>query len=323
MEGSNIIGEKENIQVSIMQRKKNIRLFIILLVLCVVTVFVSLSDSGTKEDLDKKLFVIPNTDLVKKIEIERKGVTNVLTLDRRQWKLNKKYTADLAKINDLFVILGESSVRRKAAQKEQIVLKKKIKDHGAFVKVYDEPDILTSFYVLGNDKGTLTYFMKENGEAYVVNIPGHNYQIADLFELNTKGWRTRYVFASNWTTLEKMEIKYPINNNEGFSINYDKSGYYIPGITELDTVAMYGYLEQVSYLQVKDFVSDQSSTLKEPLLQISVQDVGENAIKLNFFTSSENQIIGQIDSKEWAEFYASDVAQLMKSKQDFESRKDE
>lgn len=285
--------------------------------LIIVTFSVAYYNPSTTADFDKNSFALTNTELVDRIEISGSEIENILTLSGRQWKLNNEFMADLVKINDLFTIIEKINARRKVLGNEKEKLLTEFVKNGIEVRVFSQDEILLKYKITENEKKTLTYLLNDEGEVFVGNIPGHNYHIAKLFILNTKAWRTNYVFASNWTTLEKMEIFYP--EKQGFNILYDPSGYYVENIQELDTAKMYNYLEQVSFLQVTEFLDDEPEVVGENQLNITVEDAGNNTISLSFYKNEGGNHYGLIDSLEWATFRSKDVESLIKSKSWFEN----
>ena len=138
-----------------------------------------------------------NAQTIDQVVISKRGDTISLRAEGRKWTLNDTYTANLARMNDLLIVLKDVNARRKAAQKDQSTLKKQLETEGVNVRVYEKNQLVHSFFVDENEKGTLTYFMVEGGEVYIVNIPGHTYHVADLFKFNTQDWRTKYIFAAN------------------------------------------------------------------------------------------------------------------------------
>ncbi|MDH5474867.1 MAG: DUF4340 domain-containing protein [Cyclobacteriaceae bacterium] len=301
-----------------MQKKKNITLLIVLIGLIILTIGVSFYTPSSATDYDKKVFSLSNTNLVDRIEIKSSNEENVFTLSGRQWELNGNFIADLNRINDLFTILEKVNARRRVSGIEKENALKLLSEIGIEVSVYSENEIRIHYKIVENKKQTLTYFLADDGEVFVGNVPGQNYHIATLFKLTGKEWRTNYVFASNWTTLEKMNISYP--DEQGFSIIYDPSGYYIENVIELDTSKMYNYLEQVSFLQVVTFLDKQPAKTGKNKLSIKVQDAGDNAINLSFFSNEEGMYYGLIDSLEWAVFRSKDVENLKKKRNWFENK---
>lgn len=298
-----------------MQQKKNIQLFIIWIILLVITITLGLyRPDADKLDIDKGRFSLrEKVNEIDQITIVSPQSNITLQKDGRNWSLNNTYSADPSKVNDILGVLSEVSARRIAASNIQDELKsdKSIKYK---VTLFANDQTIKSFDVAENDQGTLTYFIDET--AYVVNIPGYNYHVANIFNLKALDWRSPYVFASNWTDLDKMSISYPENNEGNFDIVYDNVGYSIPFINKLDTSAMYDYMQQVSVLQVQAFLLPIDSVSKISDLSITIKDVGDQQMVLEFYIY-DNLTFGCINNQEWVMFDPKDVNLLLKLRQDF------
>lgn len=300
-----------------MQRKKNIKLLSILVVLIVATTIIFMYQPQSK-NINKNRFSLSNIERVDRVEISRSKQELVLTRKGRQWKLNGGYTANIARINDLLVIIEKVNVRRKVLDSEQEGLNNLIKQKGVIIKVFSGNEKLKEYSVVENAKGTLSYFIDKAGIGYICNIPGYNYHIANLFSLDDKGWRSNYVFASNWTTLDKLTVD--IIDQEGFELHYDPAGYYIDSVDDLDTAKMYNYMERVSFLQAIRFLEKAPDPVGDLSLNISVYDAGNKSINLTFYQEGE-KYYGWIDSTEWSVYHKSDILNLIRSKEWFETLK--
>jgi hypothetical protein len=296
-----------------MQQKKNVKLLILWIALVLITIVAGIyRPDQNKLDLDKDHFALKErVNSLTQITITNASTDITLSKTGRQWSLNDKFTADPSKINDLLGILSEVSVRREVAAELQSTL---TSSDNYKVTLYDSDQVIQSFEVSQNKQGTLTYFIDEL--AYVVNIPGYSYHIADIFTLSTPDWRSPYVFASNWNTLDKMQIKFSPDSVHNFEIVYDNLGYTIPSIANLDTAAMYTYMEQISFLQVQNYLPPIDSISKSPDLNVTIVDVGDQQMVLDFYIY-EGQTVGRINKEEWAFFDWNQVNSLRKSPEDF------
>ncbi len=298
-----------------MQQKKNIRLFTTWVILLGLTIAVGIfRPDADRLDIDKGHFSLKEkVNEIDQITIVSTQSSISLQKKGRNWLLNNDHAADPSKINDILGVLSEVSVRRRVASNVQEQLdsneigKRK-------VTLLSNNKIVRTFEVAENDQGTLTYFIDEVG--YVVNIPGYNYHVANIFKITSSDWRSPYVFASNWTDLDQMSISYPNSIESSFEIVYDKMRYSILSITELDTATMYDYMQRVSVLQVESFLPQIDSISKLSDLTISVKDVGGQQITLEFYLYEE-LALAHIDSTEWAIFNLNQVSDLLKHREDF------
>ena len=299
-----------------MQRKKNIRLLFVLLGLLVITSVVLFYEPSSSHDGTKDLFSIENITEINHVIIKNKTGEVKLKLAGREWEVNDKFAANVARINDLFVIFQKVNVRRKVAKAEQQNLLSKFESEGVSVEIFANNSSVKAYKILQNDKETLTYFIDED-IVYVCNIPGSSYHIARLFLLDEEGWRSKYVFAANWNTLEKLAVTYL--DNSGFTISYDPKGYFVEGVDALDTTKMYHYLEQISYLQVESFLLSKPEKSLSSLFTIDVVDAGSQSLSITFYRT-EDRYFGSINESQWALFRKRDVELLMTKKENFEQK---
>ena len=302
------------------QRKKNIRLLTVLIVLILLTIAATMVSYTEKNGEERDSFTIAEIDQIDRIAIQTNDETVELSLVAGQWKVNNKHSADLARINDLFVIFEKINIRGKVPENEIEGLLT-LRDKSQIVAtVFNGEDLLKTYALFENEKGTITYLEGDAGEFYICNIPGHTYHIAQLFGMRSNEWRSNYVFASNWTTLEEMQISYP--ERDGFAIKYSPKGYFVEDAISLDSAKMFDYLERVSFLQAKEFLTESPQNLLDKQLQIDVRDAGTKSIHMEFFNTNEGGYVGYIDSVEWASFRSNDIISLIKSKDYFSINKD-
>jgi len=298
-----------------MPQKKNIKLLIVWIILLAITISVGIfRPSANKLDIDKEYFALKEkVNDLNRITITGANTNILLYKEGRQWSLNNELTADPSKINDLLGVLSEVSVRRKAATNIQEKISSSVSSNYD-VSLFTGDVLVQSFEVTENDQGTLTYFIDDI--AYVVSIPGYNYHIADIFTLTSAEWRSPYVFASNWTTLDKMQINYPQKQEYDFEIIYDNLGYFIPSVPQLDTAAMYDYMQQISFLQVQSYLPAVDTISRPSDLNITIKDVGDQQMILDFYIY-DSKILGLINNEEWGIFDRNQVKSLLKSSTDF------
>jgi hypothetical protein len=298
-----------------MQKNKNIRLLITWIMLLSITIIVSLyRPDNNKIDIDRDHFSLrEKVNDITKVTINSSKNDISLSKSGRKWSLNETHTADPSKINDLLGILSEISVRRKAATSIHEAIGSDTTNQ-YIVTLFADDQIIKSFAVAENESETLTYFIDDF--TYVVNIPGYNYHVADIFSPNASQWRTPYVFVSNWTQLDKMLISYPNDSTLNFEIVYDKLGYNIPAVHQLDSSVMYDYMEQISFLQVQNYIPSIDSISRPSDLNIIVKDVGDQQMVLDFYIYP-TQAFGLINNQEWAIFGHDQINSLLKIPQDF------
>ncbi len=318
------------------QRKKNIRLLVVLLGLSLLTVATYfLGGRETKSDVDKNLFHLEDLSTIDAFELKyADGQSMTLTYDIGSWKINDSVEADRTKIDILFAILDQVQVRRPVSKAQQEEIEKQLAESGVQVKVYSGEQLDMAFVAGGNVGKTLAYFKPLSEDPtipYVVNIPGYRNYVSGLFEMNQEEWRDKLVFGTtNWSTLEQVTVRYPDIDSAGFEIVYDERNYTIAGMPKPDTTKLFDFLDNVSYLKVNRYIDIENTPTYDSLSRgthmasIKVQDLGKEGVELLFFPyhAGGQFALGSINDKDWALFDARQVRALLLHRQDFREEKE-
>ena len=303
-----------------MQKKKNIRLSILLLVLIVLTVITyAFKDSGSSLDIDKNLFAYTNTTKVNKVELESLNSEVELSFKNNGWLVNDKYEADPQRISVLFAIAQQVTVRRKASNSLKPKLDSLFTTTGVKLSLYDEDNLVKQFLVSGDEVEGLTY-MKEidTDDYYLVEIPGYRSYLAALFQLDGNGWRNPIVFDISWSNLQAVQVKYLDQEENDFNVIFDKGNYGIEGLVKSDSLKLIDFLDNVSLLYVNDYFTDRevesySELSKDALANINIQDVGKNNYTLTIYNKIDRgNYLVKIDSSEYAIMQADIIKKVMK-----------
>lgn len=202
--------------------KKNIRLFIVLLILIGVAYIYQKPYQNWKSNKDKADNFLSdiNIEKIDKIEISAFDNTSSLVKKNEQWKVddsNFNVRPDLkenlfnalreAKDSDLELVSNNSN--KKSEYQTDI--------SGTNIKLYQNGNIAADFIVgsLGNDFQS-TYISKpEIGDTYLVD--------ANLFgAVNIYEWRDTFIFASNQESINKIRFQYP---DREFTIEKNEEGW--------------------------------------------------------------------------------------------------
>uniref|UniRef100_UPI00404BA131 DUF4340 domain-containing protein n=1 Tax=Fulvivirga sp. TaxID=1931237 RepID=UPI00404BA131 len=307
-----------------MQRKKNIRLIIVLTVLiavAIITYFIQGNDGNSS--IDKTLFVYENTNEVDQVTIESQGVKVDLSFGNNQWTVNEKYKADPQRISVLFAILKQVSVRRKVAKSQEEQITDRFATQGVTVSLFEQGQKAKQFQVLGEEAKGLSYMAySESDEKYLVEIPGYKSYLAGLFELDANGWRNPLVFDINWANLVSVKADYLGKEANGFTIEFDDRDYGIAGM-QADSMKLTDYLDDVSLLYVNDYLSadevkEYNELTSAPQAQITIKDVGRNSYSLTIFDKVKNgDYLVRIDSPDYALMQEALINRVTKPKQYF------
>lgn len=307
-----------------MQRRKNIRLIIVLAVLIAVTIityFIQGNDSSGS--IDKTLFVYENTNAVDQVTIESQGATVDLSFENNQWTVNEKYKADPQRISVLFAILKQVSVRRKIAKSQEEQITERFANQGITVSLFEQGNQVKQFQVLGEEEKGLSYMANAiSDEKYLVEIPGYKSYLAGLFQLDANGWRNPLVFDINWANLVSVEAEYEAKEASNFIIEFDNRDYGINGL-ETDSLKLTDYLDDVSLLYVNDYLSADElkgyeEIIDKPKAQITIKDVGRNTYSMTIFDKVKSgDYLVLVDSLDYALMQEGLINRVTKPKQYF------
>jgi hypothetical protein len=308
-----------------MQERKNKRLFIMFVVLCVATVAVLWA---RKEDegfaVDKHIFGIPELRNVDRVLLESQGDTVALYYSGGRWKVDTE-AADPALIEVLFATLQQVQPKRPIAKSLQNDLLAQLQQQGVRVTLYTGKETVQRFFAGGNDSKTQSYFVKEGEETvYLVVIPGYRVYVSGIFELPERGWRDKTVFGFNWRNFRELKASFS-RPGQDFTVAMDGQVFGIAELHETDTARLNDFLDAVSLLTVDEYLpaTEKLDSLGKtrPVAKFTIRDVAGKEYTLSLFPDDRNrQFYGLVHNTQWALFQARKVQPVLRPKEFFEKR---
>lgn len=304
-----------------MQKKRNIRLASILMVMIAITIATYFVTGSSKSgNFDKTLFAVENTlDITKVTFGDNEEVT--LSIKNNRWVVNDKYEADPQRISVLFAILKQVSVRREAAKNQAAEVGKLFDEKGIKVSLYTSEGKLKTFNVAGEDSRSLTYMNKDNEINYLVEIPGYKSYLAGIFALDVNGWRNPLIFDLNWANLASVSVNYPEKRENNITIVFDNRNLVLEGSTKADSSKLGNYIDDISLLYVNDYldkaeVSD--SLIANLQAEINIKDIAGNNYTLGIYSKrSEKEYVVKIDSVDFGVIESALIKKVTKPKSYF------
>ncbi|MEQ8927217.1 MAG: hypothetical protein RLO81_15455 [Fulvivirga sp.] len=304
-----------------MQKKKNIRLLILLVTAIIVTVITYvLVQPKSGISLDKSLFSYGQTvDLNKVVFDSNPDVT--LEFSRNTWLVNSSYSADPQRINVLFAILSQVSVRREVASNELAGVDSLMNTKGTQVKFYSDNNMVKSFYVVGDEGRAVTYMSEDKQTYYLVEIPGYKSYLAGIFLLDVNGWRNPLVFDLNWANLANVQVSYPQNPGNNLAITFNERSLSLVGMSNADSSKLTDLIDDISLMYVNDYLFESEvvdSLTTELNAKISVSDIARNTYTLEVYgQNSSQQYLVRKDSLHYALMEPNLVRRVTKPKSYF------
>jgi hypothetical protein len=269
-----------------MQEKTNKILLSTLLLLTAATALLLFFQGRNGEALvDKNLFRVEDLKAIDRVELVSTIDTVQLSFNGTRWLVNNNDAADRDMVDVLFATLLQAEPKRPVADNLKDSLIKVLKSSGIKIKLFEKDELMKTFTAGGNATKTQTYFMNEDGNVYVVTIPGYRVYVSGIFEQTESAWRDKYVFAFNWSNFKRLSIQFSANAKNNFEVELT-DGYF--GIKNLptDTTKLNNFLDAVSLLTVNEYTNLDTLTEMKPVAAIEVSDIADRKYMLSVFNFS-------------------------------------
>lgn len=313
-----------------MQRRRNIKLFIILLLAIVASAAAYFATrEGDKLSVSRDKFSYQDPSEINRVVFTTDTSTHSLTFEGHEWLVDQEYKADASRISVLFAILKQMRVRRQVSKQQQERIAQKLEQEGVKVDFYEGDKLVHQFFIAGDEESSLTYVAATPEEqAYIVEIPGYRNFLAGIFQLDKNGWRDPLVFDINWSNLSQVRVIYPDQQQNSFNVTYDDPFYRVSEVEQTDSTKLVDFLDEVSLLYVNDYLNEHEEQkfaeyIKPgPQAAIQVEDVGNNVYTLEIYDNLPNgkEIIGRIDSTHYAVFNVNMIRSILRPARFFEEK---
>lgn len=282
------------------KREKNNGRLLILLVVLSITAVLYYSLTGEKTDslnTDRDKFAMENTINIDRVGIKGKGNDFQLVFRGGKWRVNDDYPADPVRIHVFFATVQKLSIRRPVSRELYDDVLDKMEKEGRKISLFSGEREMMRYRVWGDTSGSSTYVMDgNNGDIYLVEIPGYRTYIYGLFALSENEWKDPRIFTKmNWRNLSAIEILYPNAPEDGFEIVRGEEFYKIKEINKTDTAKLVDYIDNLSLISRDDIVSG-IDPKDEKIMEIRVRDVSGKTYTARFFRNPENRLLkGKVD----------------------------
>ncbi len=292
-------------------------LLVFLIMVSVALSFWQKGTGGTKVDQD--LFAIDDIDPIDRVVISRAGKVIDCRAFSRGFLINGKFPMDENLLTVLAAVLQQVRVQRPLVGQEGQEAWARIQESGSHVKIYEGEEMLISYWTGGDESKQNSYFATEDGEVYLVRLPGYFSYVSGLFELPLWKWRSLTVFFNTWRSLLSFSYKDPSQPDNNFEINYRDPFFSVSGIHRLDSNRVMNYLQDLVTLRASSVVD----TLYEgkPWLELSTTDIDpvKNQTLLLYGDTSQSTILGRV-GEQYFIFRTMSLAPILKNTGYFEHR---
>ena len=308
-----------------MQRKKNIRLLIVLATLMVAVVLLQL-DFGKKDNLgvDRKLFQLDPNREINRVVLEGPEETNVFDFQNGRWHLNDTLFLDQSMRDVFFSVVSQLEIRRPVLESKADSIAQLIEESGVQTTISFGDEMIQQYWVGGNSQQQVSWIMGSDKVPYQVHIPGYQSYVAGIFKVPASDWRSRFLLDVNFALINAIEIEYP-ETDEKLTLKYENSFFTVPGV-RADSLKVAEFLESLSFLQANNFLDSRDSTVgAEPgttnlyaILQVHM--VNGSTTGIRFFNDRENRrfYLAELEDGSMAQIDKRALATLFKKPVDFE-----
>lgn len=303
-----------------MQQKRNIRLLISLCVLIVLTALVLFLSGREEAVVDKTIFQVEDLKSIDNVTLQRDSVKTELAIDGIRWKVNGQ-AADRQLIDVLFATLQQAEPKRKVSEKIADSVKTFLEKEGVHVTLSHADETVLDFYAGGNEAKTLAYFTKAGDEdVYVMVIPGYRVYTSGIFELETPGWKDKYIFNVNWQNFKNLSVSYTASPADNFEVTSVRPLAEIAGIPA-DTARLNTFLDGVSLLTAEQYLTREqaaqydSALLSSAGFKIVITEISGKTYDLKLYPEPGKPVVfGMVQGSYPAIFDSRKILPLMKSK---------
>lgn len=303
-----------------MQQKRNIRLLISLCALIVITTVTLFLFNRERAVVDKTIFKVEDLKTVDNVVLQHDSITTTLALDGSRWKVNGQL-ADRSMVDVLFATLQQAERKRKVSEKLADSLKAFLTKEGVHVTLSQSGEPVLDFFAGGNASKTQAYFSNtDDDDVYVMVIPGYRVYTSGIFELETPGWKDKYVFNFNWQNFKDLNVSFVASPIDNFEVVMDKLPM-IKGIAQADTAKLNSFLDNISLLTVDQYLTRQQATAYDSArftglgFEIAVADISGKTYALKLYPEIGKPLVfGVVNDSYPAIFDSRKILPLMKNK---------
>ncbi|MBS0000752.1 MAG: hypothetical protein KFF73_17350 [Cyclobacteriaceae bacterium] len=310
-----------------MQKKKNIQLLAVFLLLLIWTViFINMRETSSRIAVDEYKFAVQDTSSIRMITIRKPSVPDlILEIKSGQWRVNDDFDLDPSMQNVLMAVLNQVRVKRAVPRNKIESISRDLEENGHRVEIIPESGETIKFLAGGNGI-SISYFKFPDEDPYVVYLPGYESYVSGIFEVTVNDWRDRLIFQTSWLGLKQLSIIYPGDTRKNVIIKPDNNLYSVENVSDLDTAALMNFIDQVSYFYTDQYISEgqipayDSLRLTVPLVLFSIEAISlDQTMQIRFFPPlpDEEVRLGVINGKDMCLFRNQRINFIFKEKEDF------
>ena len=243
-----------------MQKKKNIRLLLaLIMVVTVVTLLHYAKSINDNLGVEKTIFQLADQQEITDVFLESAHAKTHFKYQKGRWTLNDTLFLDQSMRDVFFSVLSRIEVQKPVPQLLKDSIVSYLKTSGVKATITFGDEVISEYWIGGNKELEISWAMDSKDEIpYQVHIAGYQSYIAGIFDVPVTDWRSRFVFNINFALLHKIEIEYA-KTEENLELYYKNNFFEVPDIIA-DSTKIANFLDRLAYLQADSFIEQNKIT---------------------------------------------------------------
>lgn len=285
-------------------------LAVVFVVLACLVLFQRLFISEQHQQVSREVAIADTSAVFSVWFVKPSGEEITIRRENGNWVLNDTYEARNYLKNLLLTGFAGMKVKREVSESARKETIDQILNTGYRITVNGGKGAEGSAFYLaanpGDPNSTLYYNADLDTMPYIVQVPGFEGSISNLFALPASEWREKEFFVSSPENLQSVRVDYPAFPQQSFTITYGKTGFSVSDVEALDTLKLARYLNAWKYLTVNTYIEGGRDSLMkitghspplaiiemENLRQQRVLEIYEKNGKLWGLIPEQNQLVG-------------------------------
>ena len=286
-------------------KRRNLQLLGILLALCVISVVLGLSGSGSSGmEIDQRKFAVDPNTVISDVVLTRPDGKIELSYVDQTWMVNDKFPMDIRMRDTFFGILSSLEIRRPVAKSLEDSVVNLLRNTGVEVAITYLEEPVRSYTIGGDETSGVTFVMGEESVPFIVRLPGYQSYIAGIFSVPELDWKSRSVFNTDWLTLAGLTWDYVDESKNDIEFVPGDPLFTIENLPNIDSTRAMNYLEEIIFLQVDRYItSDEADAYQtEPYLVCTLRDrqLGEQTMVIHRPAEERQLALVVINDREYA-----------------------
>jgi hypothetical protein len=304
--------------------KKNKYFIFIVVILAVLAIFLTISNSRSTFRKGQSDFAVDDTSAVTKIFMSDKNNNTVLLkrLGPGKWIVDEKYNGSKYNIELLLGTMRNIEVKEIVPHAARNTVIRQMAANSVKVEIYQWKFRIDLFHVLKlfpHEKLTKVYYvggaiqsnrgsymiMENSSQPYVIFLPGLRGFVSPIYSPIEKYWRDYSVFKKNLAEILSIRVEFPGYPDSSYIIRNmrDRSPEMFTlqdgKIPQADTLKMFGYLSSFRNLNFEALLNDMDKSRKDSILSgqpycvITLTDTANRIMPVRMFRKGAAQ--GAVD----------------------------